>query len=451
VSAFVGLASLATDAGAQYSQPMLLEAARDPGRADTPLTSRALALGGARVPSGAADDALANPAGLLLPSRRRQAVGSLGVFRFGRDELAATPPSLPPPMPGRLPSAESVSSTGFAAATIRGSTWAAAGFYDLSQRITHAFSARRQVLRVMAIPGFIGETSGQGSGELELSVLRFGATGAVGLFGGRAAVGMAVYAARVRGTIAGHVDGIERVTFYPPFTPSETSLSWQEDNRVVLSGARPGFALSGLVRAGRHVVVSARWQRDPAFDATRRVIRRNSRDPSADELAEGVEFRLPAVAAASVAVSLGATTIVGEVTRTDYSAAYGPVVDVSPSSSCERQELTSCPGWGFHTYRLRDSTGVRAGLEHGARVAGGLLLVRGGFAFDDAYTLARPATEPFSSAPVPPVPTPFTPPRESRRIWSAGAGYRAGVVDVGFSCAWGSRQSRCLTDIAAGF
>src|SRR5437762_7245745 len=78
-----------------YSQPLFLELVRDPGRADVPRTAKALALAGAAVTSGTADDAVASPGSLMLGSGTDFVV-SYGSFSYARNELANTPNQSPP-------------------------------------------------------------------------------------------------------------------------------------------------------------------------------------------------------------------------------------------------------------------------------------------------------------------------------------------------------------------
>lgn len=437
-------------AGAQSSLPLLLEVARDPGRADTPLTSRALALGGARGVSERAEDALANPAGLTR-GPAREVVFSAGRFVFGRDELALTPRQSPPYQPGRTPSPQSSVPSLFGAAVFRGASIGGGVFVDSTTRLSHQFTTAKNVLNVSAIPGVILETSASGTASLDTALTRVGGAFAASTRNHRASIGAAAYLARLTGTFAAKLDVDSHVVYYSPYPPSDTHVLWREDNLVEFAGWSSGLVVAGAVRPIDPMTLSVRWERAQPFASTRQHATTDPRSSTVAVPPEPVEWRSPPVVAFAVTTAVKRTTVVVEIARTNYTDVYGPApAPISETSGCQTLQSSFCKGWGFGNYVAADSTGLRVCVEQGVRAGRATMWLRGGFAIDQAYTLARAADDPtiFALAlPKPTIPTPFTPPRDTPSFWSIGWAITSGPVEVGFGLAFGQQQHRLLVDV----
>lgn len=441
------LLGAAPSAGAQ-SPALLLEVARDPGRADAPLTARSLALGGARAALGGAEDALANPASLTR-GPAMEVVFAGGSFQFGRDELSLTPRQQPPFQSQRGPSPRSNTLPLFVAAAFRREGLGGAVFVDASDRLAHQFTTGRNVLRASAISGISVQTSASGAASLTRSLTRLGGALAIGTRNGRVSIGATGYLGRFDANVAATLDVESHSRYYGPYPPSESRRAWQNRSHVQFADWAPGFVLAGAVRPAEPVTVSGRWAHAQPFESIRTYVNDDLKSPFSHS--EPVTYRPPDVVAIAVAATGGRTSAVVEITRTAYADVYGPASPpLSPFASCQILEDPKCAGWGFGEYVAANSTGLRAGVERALTTGPYAMRLRGGLSFDQAYTLARPKGDPNLNArqgPAPTVSTPFTPPRENSWIWSIGWAMGSPRIEIGMGLALGSQQQRLVAEI----
>jgi hypothetical protein len=437
-------------ARAQYSQPLFLEAARDPGRAEPPLTARSLALGGVRAASGSAEDAVGSAATLAFGSGTDLVVSG-GVFRLARNELVATPSQLPPWDPARARSPWSGSAVGLVAAAGRRAGWAAAAFFDASGRYDHSFATERATLAYQALQGTSFSYRGQGRASASVSTERLGGALARTLAGGRLSVGASVYAVRLAYQVSG--DALVEAWSKLYTDPQETyRYTWNERDEVAFRATRPGWSVSAAVTPRSQVMLTARWTREPAFDTTRvlSVTGGLSRPP----VGGNVRFEMPDTWAVGARLALGRTLAAGEVARTGYSVTFGPETDAG-SPPCQVLTSVYCDGWGFTSHRPADSTSVRLGLEQrvGPGSGRGGLLLRGGLAFEQGYWLGRAASDSGRNGqtlPAPPIVSDYEPPRDAFTWVTAGAAYRRGGVEIGAGAGYANHQLRLLVDLRLG-
>jgi len=431
-------------AASQESTALLIEAARDPGRADVAATARSLAMGGIASTSGSADDALRAPAALLL-ARGIDAVFSMGSGAYGRNELRMTPSELPPWQPERVPSGRSWSPIGYGAIAARRGRWALAGFFDGTQRFEHAYSTERASLGLYCLYGLCYGYDATGHADVGVSVIRFGGAGAVAIVPDRFFVGGAAYVAVLDYHATARLDRYGCGNTYTDFTIRCATTPTAEPNQVRMSGRAPGFVLSATVKPVRQASVTVRWQHEPSFDGVREQQTTGSPPERRD-----VQFAPPRVLALTTAVTAGHTILSAEVAAIGYGAAFGPALVVDPLDWCIRADTSHCPGWGFSSHRTQNAAVIRFGGEQALAAGRGRLLLRGGFAYEQAYTLARSATDPARtgpSLPVAPAATPFEPPRAAARWLSAGAAYAWRSWEVGAGVARAGRLVRVAADL----
>jgi len=430
-------------AAAQESTALLVEAARDPGRADVAVTARSLAMGGIASTSGSADDALKAPAALLL-ARGIDAVVSIGSGAYDRDELRKTPNELPPWQPERVPSGRSWRPIGYGAIAVRGGRWALAGFVDATQRFEHAYSTERASLGLYCLYGLCYGYDATGHAAVGVSVVRFGGAGTVAIVTDRFFVGGAAYVVDLDYHAAARLDRYGCGNTYTDFTIRCATTPAVEPNQVRVSGRAPGFVLSATMKPVRQASVTVRWQHEPSFEGVR-----EQQTTGSPPERRNVRFAMPRVLALTAAVTAGRTVLGAEVAAIGYSAAFGPTLSVDPLDWCIRADTSHCPGWGFSSHRTKDAAVIRIGGEQALAAGRGRLLLRGGFAYEQAYTLARSATDPARtgpSLPVAPAATPFEPPRAASRWLSAGAAYAWRNCEVGAGVARAGRLMRLAAD-----
>lgn len=433
----------ATSAVAQSSLPLFLEAARDPGPASVALTARGLALGGLVAPSGAAEDAVLSPAGLLAGLGRR-GILSLGAARMGRDELALTPSQMPPFDAARAAAPRTVGvPIGAALATSTG-TWGAAAFVDAATTLAFRLATARNQLSAQAIPGLLLTADGVGTGSFSRRTVRLGGAFAGGTRNGALAVGVAVSADATSLNIASTLETTTTALFYAPYPPSRTDAVSVETTHVDVSRWRLGLALSVMARAGRGVTAGAYWHHRSPLQAVRDTA--TSGDP-ARTVRQDVTFDPPDQVGGSLSWGGVRSYAAVEVGWVQAAAVYRPVVlPSSPSSPCQTLRTPECPSWGFGAYTSVNGLIWRAGGEHRA----GRLVFRAGLARETGYSLARAADDPAvngGQAPAPAIPTPFTPPRHDRWTVAGGAGLVVGRAEVAGGISWAPGTVRALVDL----
>ena len=436
---------------AQWSQPLFLEAARDPGRADAAPTARALAMGDLTLTSTGADSALSAPAMLLFGSKT-DIVVSFGTLRYARDELVATPARLPPILPGRRESPGTNAWMPYIAFAARSPVLAAGAFYDGTSRLTHSFESDETVLETATVSGQGYSIKGQGAALTDFWARRIGGSVAVTPWRGRLAIGAAAYATRVDYTTRSEVDVQSTSIGFGP-------ISWVRrgfDRDVVdLHAWGVGYSLNVAARAGAHVTLSARWRHEPEVNATRVW----SSEWTGSRLEQPVAFNLPDTYGAGAVFDFGPAKAAFEVARSRYADVFTPaggwLGDTAgdphgdPHGLCSQLSTVFCSGWAFVTHRPSDATRWSAGVEHTIGGAGRALLLRGGVGHEQAYTLARSATDPYRNRQTPAIPsvTDFEPPREAATWFSAGAGYRASHIEIGAGAQFGDQRFRFLADV----
>lgn len=443
------VAAHAAPAAGQYSQSLLLELARDPGRSDVPRSARALALGGASLGSGTADDAVANPGSLMLGTGA-DFIASSGFSFYQRDELINTPKQLPPFDPARRVSPRSTAPVGFAAIAARGSRWAAAGFYDPTSRYGHAFTTDKAQLFFTALfPTVLSET-GSGAASIAQSSTRVGGAFATGSRNARVGVGVSVYLVRVN-YVAEATDTIEvgSSSFTNPiFTMSCCVI---DRDRVELHGWGSGLAVSGFVTPIPHLTLGARWRHEPTFDTVRELTISGLRPPS--RFGGPVQFRLPGSYGVSAIVTGGSTTILAELSREMYGGAFLPLTPSTfePNYICGQIKSPTCGGWGFAHHDTRDTTTVKGAVEQMLSAGRNEIALRAGIAYEPGYTLARLATDLSTrrtlDLPAPPIVTEFELPREPATWLSAGVAYRMRAAEIGVGVGRASNQLRLFVDL----
>jgi len=432
-------------AAAQYSQPLFLEAARDPGRAEVAATARSLALGGAGPISGVADDAVANPASLVL-GQGTDVVIAGGSVLFARDELAVTPRQLPPWNPTRATSLRSEIPRGYLALATRRPRWALAAFFDGTTRYRHKFETASAELAFATVQGVGFFRRGSGRASAAMSVERVGGAVAAAPWTGLVGVGVAAYAVRLDYRVSGNSEVETWTNTFTDLTFRYRFTTFELD-RVQFFDWATGVVVSGVVKPVRNVALAGRWRHEPTFAARRELV---ARQPGSVERFEGdVQFGLPDTYALTGTLSVGSTVFATELARTDYGEVFGPHSQANVSPFCETLTTIHCPGWGFGSHRTADATAWRAGIEHSLSLRRPTLRLRAGIAVEQAYTLARSAIDPSrtgGSLPAPPVVSPFEPPRQSFRSLSFGAAYAWRRFEVGVGFAHAEHERHILAD-----
>jgi hypothetical protein len=432
---------------AQYSHTLLVEAVRDPGRADAPRTATSLALGGVQVISGSADEAIASPGSLLL-GQSTDVVLSGGLFLYARQELVNTPRQQPPFDASRELSPRSTMPIGFAAVATRRPAWAVAGFYDATSSNEHHFTTERANLFFTSLfPTFIDE-HGTGEASVVHSVTRLGGSVAFGDHARGAGVGVSVYLARL-GYVASATDMID-VTASSIGNPVPTTSHRTDRDRAECRDWAPGIAVSGMLSPVRHITLAARWRREPQFNGIRELSIEAPSRP-AERFTDTVRFRLPRSYGVAAIVSAAGTRVVAEIARVNYRGTFSPLMAETPDPNyvCAPLNVLSCSGWNFPNHDAKDTTTVRAGVEQRFGTESRGLRLRGGIALEPGYTLARSAADPSvrRNLPAPPLVTPFEPPRESLAWFSGGIAYASQNIEVGVGLAHARNQTRLQADV----
>ena len=437
----------AVPAHAQYSQALFLELARDPGRADVPKTAASLALAGVPLRSGTADEAVVRPGSLML-GRGTDLVVSYGSFFYRREELTSTPNQLPPFDPSRRLSPQSSTAVGYMAAATRRANWAAAAFYDASARQGHAFTTDSATLVFASLfPTLLHETA-TGTASLHQSTVRLGGSVAVG--GRRVAAGISVSAVRLE-YVARALDEITITSRSIPDPSLKTFCCRVDEDRVEIRDWAPAFALSGIVRPSAHLTLTARWRAEPAFTTVRElsIVQGLQRQVQTDD----VKFRPPAAYAVGAIALAGSTSVTTELARHLYEDVFSPLAPpaVDAGFRCGAIAVSLCGGWGFPYHATKNTTTIKVAVEHAIGVGSGRLALRGGFAYEPGYTLARRADHASTRRelrfPSPPVVSEFEPPRESLTWISAGVGYEWPRTEIAFGIGRAKHQTRVLVDV----
>jgi hypothetical protein len=424
------------------SQALFLETVRDPGNVDVAPTARSLALGGVRLGTGHAEDAVSSPATLVLGSGI-DIVASGGALFYARDELVDTPDRFPPLHPERARTSSTRSTPVFAAASVHGPVWAVAGFFDRSGVFAHRFDTATSNIYFAALQGTYVSEDGTGRASISEEVTRVGGAGALSLPDHRLALGFAWSAVRMDYRAAAHVHVDTESSLYGG--PVSTSSS-EVDNSATFRGWAPGVVLSAMARPVPAVTVAARWEHAPTFDGTHAVISEDAYQTSRIE--HGIALRLPATFSVGASAELARTTIAGEIARTDFSQSLRPIEQVMGTAPCAIPNV-NCPGWGFANYRAADATTWRIGGEQGVPAGRGEVLLRAGVQRQTAYTVARPTSDPDrngGSLPAPPFLSDFEPPRDPSFRIDGGVGYRRGGYELAFGIGRSDTEIRWLAD-----
>jgi hypothetical protein len=440
----VWLCAVASPAFTQVatSPALFLETVRDPGGADLPSTARSLALGGIRFGSGRADEALASPASLVLGAGS-DVIVSGGPFFYARDELVNTPGQFPPRDPARRRSPSSPTLPAFAAFATRHRAWAVAGFYDGSSRFGHRFDTATSNIYFAALQGTFLSEDGTGHASVLQQVSRIGGAAAIGPPSHRAALGIGVSAVRLDYDVAAHVhvDGQSSV-----FGGPIARFTAEHDNRVSFLGWGPAFVIGGMARPITNVIVAGRWERNPEFSATRRIVIEERGQTVRDD--NPVRFQPPSTYAIGVSVTARRTVIAGDIARTRFSQAFQPILRTAGSDRCAIPQLY-CPGWGIANYEAVDATTWRAAIEQAIPTTRGAFIVRGGTSFQAGYTVGRKTSDPFrngGSSPAPPFLSDYEPPREHSTWVTGGVAYAWQRYEVAFGAGRSQTQTRLLAD-----
>ena len=435
----------AAPARGQYAQPLFLEAARDPGRADVAKTARQLALGGIEAVSGTADEAAVSPGLLTAGTPAVDLVFSFGHFRYARQELTNTAAQLPPRDPARTLSATSSRPVGYFAVAARRSRWSIAGFLDASSRYAQAFETRKAPVFGLALFPTLIQEDASGRASVTQSLTRTG--GAIAIGGRRAGAGAGLYLVHFRHDIDALTSiEIGSSSFSDPVF--RTRCCVPDSDRVAFDGWSAGLSVSGHYAPIPHLRVTARWRRDPAFAADRHGSREQ------DATVQRVELDLPDAFAAGVVVTLRRTILAAEAGREMYAGTFSPAGRTSdPNQICGRlrnEYSDYCYGWNFPYHDTRDVTVLRAGIEHAVPAGRAHLLLRTGIAREPGYTLARRATDPSTARsfefPPPPIVAPFEPPREDLTWLSLGGAWSWARAEIGVGLSWTDNQKRALVD-----
>lgn len=261
-AACVGLATLALlvsvhQAAAQVPV-VAAESLRDPGRPET-AGAIALALGGARVTGiGDAMDAALNPA-TLLRGTAWDAVWSLGVTRYARDELQRSFANGAAVDTWRR-RGNSPKPIGAAAIAYRWSWIAAGAFVDSVSRIDHNYQVDR-VLR--SSPSPLGTTRYEVATEsFSTEALRVGGSVGLRVPGDVAVVGVSLHGRRTRVAHAyeGTYTDVANQGGYPP----DILHVWRD---LAVNDWGVGFTLGGVVRVHRRVDAAVRFVHEPRAPA----------------------------------------------------------------------------------------------------------------------------------------------------------------------------------------
>jgi len=201
-----------------------------------------------------------------------------------------------------------------------------------------------------------------------------------------------------------------------------------------------------MVRPLSDLTIAGRWEHTPRFDGDRISVRDSAN--ATERIEEAVNFDLPSTYAVGATFSSGGTAISGELARTSFSTALLPVLRTAGSGSCNTPK-PGCPGWGIANYEAADATTVRGGIEQSISTAGGTLLLRGGVAYQSAYTVARPTSDPWrndGSLPAPPFLSDEEPPREATSWITGGIAYQWSSYELAFGAGFSQMQTRLLAD-----
>lgn len=436
-------AACASPALAQYSQPIFLEAARDPGQADVPVTARSLALGGLQIGSHGADMSLVNPA-LLAFGRGTDLAASGGGAWHARDELVATPAQLPPRDPTRARTSRTGAPIAYGALATRVGPFAFAGFYDASSRLQHTFSTSLATLAFATVYGFGYEHRGQGTATADIRARRIGGSVAFAPVPGRLSIGLSVWGVRLDYRVSSEV-AVETRSFTPAASPW-TSAGVDQDG-VEFHSWGPGFVLAAAARPAAWVTLSGRWRHEPAFDAVRHL----AEAPGLSNVTvdEPVRFDLPDTVSVGAAFEAAKTVVGVEVSRSRYATAFGPA-ESGPGFGCGQLTTVYCSGWAFETHAPANATRLAGGIEHAFGAGRGEIVLRGGAGYEQAYTLARSASDPArdgGALPAAPVVSDFEPPRDPATVLGFGLGWRLARWEIGGALSVAGPHLRFLADL----
>ena len=465
VLALAAVAGVATEGHAQYAHPLFLTTVRDPVAPENPTTARSLALGGVPATSGTAEDARACPANLLR-STGTDVVVSGGLFLFGRAEPAATPrfwgaldTGLIEPAALQDTGSSSANPVGFAAIATRRSRWAAAMFFDATNRVVHRFDTASAVVAsqffgFISVPGAgaSSSTTAVGSATFSESLTRVGASLAVAPIKDRIMIGVAVSGVRLQyGATASLAESR---------TGGSVTTQLSEEESIHFDDWAPSWGLSAAVNVTRALSLIARWTEEPRFNSTRLAALSGS--SSNFSVAEPAQIQLPATVGVSASVAFRKTLIVVDGARLAYGAFFQSVPIALPAKCPYNASEFSCGGWGWaennqpisgatpprqidgKLFGTRDAFAIRGGVEQNVSVGHGLLSVRGGLAFEQGHSFAE-AVQSYMTA-IPPGAEEY-PLREDMTTWSAGIGYTWARMELGAAVASNGETTRVLADL----
>jgi hypothetical protein len=417
------------------------EELRDLGR---PVTAGAatLALGGTRGSGlGDAGDAAANPASLVL-GPRRDAVISLGGFRYGRRELVRTES-------GDFFSDALVSvdgtpmPIGSGAVALRTSRVAVGATYDAVSRVDYGRSVDR--LR-WATP--LQLLTDQRDWSVSVQHQRLGAAVGAVLPGDVLAIGGGIHAARTRirydgsGTSSQYYSIFDGLYYLDSVTEQQAHLD--------ADAWGLGFTVGAMMRPQPGVDLSVRFVHEPRAQVVlaEESVSRSTRFTLGRETRAAVDR--PDLVSAGATVHAGGFRIVGEVGALLASHTFRDAVADAPGACTDtviqQERLVSrhaTPCWQLVTAPrpgiAASTTGVdlRVGVERGWHRTRVSWWLRGG--------ASREATAGLQT--VAPVEAEFIP-RDPHHSWAhAGGGLRLGRATVDVGVARWQRQYRVLVDV----
>ena len=337
-----------------YAHPLFVEAARDPGRAENPVSPFALAVGG-QMAAGTPEAAMFAPSTLLTVGGTEISVWG-GSSRYQRSEFVLTPALLSSGTETRAADPSSARAFGAVVAD-RGPDWALALFAD-SSAFVHEFATENNRLTQMFAHGSASWTEGTGRATVSSRVTRFGGSLAflpVRYF----AIGVSGYAVRLR-----HDVGVDLELSSCAFGAGQPTRCFpaEDSETVSFADTKLGMTFSATI-GNERFSATGRWRREPRFEGDRAGVAVALDLPDVKAINARAAFRLTAISA-EVAHEEGAGTFARDPDAPDY---------------CGAARIPDCLGWGFGEFELEDALSYRVGIEQ--KIATRLVL-RGGAAVE---------------------------------------------------------------------
>jgi hypothetical protein len=258
---------------AGQAAPLIVESIVDLGRLGDSPTADIFAVGSMRTFAiGSAADAALNPAA-LLSGPRIDVVAAVAGGRVWRDVFVRTSANAMGILSHEHETiAGPWSPAGFIGVAVRRRAWALGAFYDGSAKLRHRFSTGERVIGRISSPGgaVFQQITGTTHSSLDVNLSRFGVSSAVGMLGGRLAVGAGLEAVRLDIDVRS-LSNLASLTIIRPQPPSERrlietgSLAADEWNGGVTLAARwvpvPAVAISVVHRRVPDFTVTLTSQR----------------------------------------------------------------------------------------------------------------------------------------------------------------------------------------------